>query len=279
MVPCSFSLYLTSTYIGIGVLTARFGFLPYTHSYQYILYIVSDIMTPDGTVALATVDVVKITQVQLAAQDSQLAHTTVERDSSSAADGTVTPAAAPTLAQPAVPDSLLVNPVDTPIKRDSSTLLPFTTLSRFRADTLNSMGREIQDHVVGPMPVEDFLEKFLPNPKDYDPSDFVSRFASASNAEVFNMQSITKEEDSYQPFVSDPCGNHDIEILNSLTTDYRHATLRSPIIVCEQFQTCRLEELFIIHVQCQAGRVRIRRRNIPWLRYLQIRSTHRIQVE
>ncbi|KAG1823059.1 hypothetical protein EV424DRAFT_1538710 [Suillus variegatus] len=212
-------------------------------------------MTPDGTVALATVDVVKITQVQLAAQDSQLAHTTVERDSSSAADGTVTPAAAPTLAQPAVPDSLLVNPVDTPIKRDSSTLLPFTTLSRFRADTLNSMGREIQDHVIGPMPVEDFLEKFLPNPKDYDPSDFVSRFASASNAEVFNMQSITKEEDSYQPFVSDPCGNHDIEILNSLTTDYRHATLRSPIIVCEQFQTCRLEELFIIHIQCQAGRV------------------------
>ncbi|KAG1767305.1 hypothetical protein EV702DRAFT_1050408 [Suillus placidus] len=63
------------------------------------------------------------------------------------------------------------------------------------------MGKEMQAHVVGPMSVENFLDEFLPNPEDYDTSDFASRFASASNAEVFNMQSIRKEEDAYEPFI------------------------------------------------------------------------------
>jgi hypothetical protein len=66
------------------------------------------------------------------------------------------------------------------------------------------MGKEMQEHVVGPMPVENFLDEFLPNPEGYDTSDFASRFASASNDEVFNLQSIRKEEESYKPFVSDP---------------------------------------------------------------------------
>ncbi|KAG1762982.1 hypothetical protein EDD22DRAFT_846735 [Suillus occidentalis] len=136
-----------------------------------------------GTVSPAAVDV-EIIPVQLAAQLTPATVGTLQGDSP-AADRNVTPAA----------------PLDTPIKRDSSTLLPFTTLTRCRIDTLNAMGKEMQEHVVGPMPVENFLDEFLPNPEGYDTSDFASRFASASNDEVFNLQSIRKEEESYKPFI------------------------------------------------------------------------------
>jgi hypothetical protein len=124
--------------------------------------------------------------------------TVVHPDSST---GIISPAAAPILEQPAVLASSL-SITDTPIKRESSTLLPFTTLSRCRVDTLNSMGKEMQDYIVGPMPVKDFIDKFLPNPGDYDISDFTSRFASASESNVFNLRSIQREQDVYQPFVS-----------------------------------------------------------------------------
>ncbi|KAG2107656.1 uncharacterized protein F5147DRAFT_774104 [Suillus discolor] len=75
------------------------------------------------------------------------------------------------------------------------------------------MGKGMQNYVVDPMPVENFLNKFLPNPEDYDTSDFASHFASASNAEVFDMQSIKKEEDSYDRFMS----NSALMIFRSLT--------------------------------------------------------------
>lgn len=180
------------------------------HTYTTV-HIISNIMllgldlggpTRDGSTTPA-VDV-EIIPVQLATQYLHVTPATsgiVQRDST--ADGTVTPPA-PIPAQPAMLDPpLATRPVDTPIKRNSSTLLPFTTLSRCRVDTLNSMGKEMQDYIVGPMPVKNFLDKFLPNPKDHDISDFTSRFASASDAVAFNMQSIKKEEDSYEPFVSD----------------------------------------------------------------------------
>jgi hypothetical protein len=75
-----------------------------------------------------------------------------------------TPAAQ--LMMPHVSDSqvphLSPSMVDTPIKQDSTTLLPFTTYTRCRVDTLNAMGREMKSHVVGPMPPEEFLRLFLP---------------------------------------------------------------------------------------------------------------------
>jgi len=74
----------------------------------------------------------------------------------------------------------------------------------------------MKDRVIGPMPVEDFLNKFLPNLKNYDPLDFTS----ASNAGVFDMQSIRKEEDTYEP------------VVDSLTADSHHMTIRSQIIIC-----------------------------------------------
>ncbi|KAG1802899.1 uncharacterized protein HD556DRAFT_1304139 [Suillus plorans] len=143
--------------------------------------------TRDGTTTPA-VDA-EIIPVQLATQDLHVTPATsgiVQQDST--AEGTVTPPA-PIPAQPAMLDPpLATHPVDTPIKQN--------------IDTLNSMGKEMQDYIVGPMPVKNFLDKFLPNPKDYDISDFTSRFASASDAAAFNVQSIKKEEDSYEPFIN-----------------------------------------------------------------------------
>ncbi|KAG0695099.1 hypothetical protein DFH29DRAFT_1005737 [Suillus ampliporus] len=159
-----------------------------------------DLRHPTGTVSPAAIINAEIIPVQLAVQPTPATIGTLQRDSP-AADRTVAPAVA-IQAQPATP---LASPIlDTPIKWDSSTLLPFTTLARCRIDTLNSMGKEMQAHVIGPMSVENFLDEFLPNPEDYDTSDFASHFASASNAEAFNMLSIRKEEDSYEPFMSDP---------------------------------------------------------------------------
>jgi hypothetical protein len=77
-----------------------------------------DLTTADGTVDV-------VIPVQLDMQNSQLAPDTPGRDSP-VAEGTVIPAAEPILSQPAAQDSRLI---DTPIKQDSSTLLPFTTLA------------------------------------------------------------------------------------------------------------------------------------------------------
>ncbi|KAG1797469.1 uncharacterized protein HD556DRAFT_1441030 [Suillus plorans] len=155
-----------------------------------------DLRHPTTGDGIAAVDA-EIIPAQFAAQGSQLTPATVQQDSS-AAEGNITPVLTLILAQPVALDSLATPIVNTPIKRDSSTRLPFTTLARCRVDTLNSMGKEMQNYVIGPMPVEKFLNKFLPNPEDYDTSDF----ASASNAEVFDMQSIKKEEDSYDRFIN-----------------------------------------------------------------------------
>jgi hypothetical protein len=91
--------------------------------------------------------------------------------------------------------------VDTPIKRNSSTMLPFTTLARCRDQTLNTMGREMKGHFVGPMPVKEFLEEFLPTSEipDYDTSSCSSTCPSGS---FRNVISVKNEEHAYIPFVS-----------------------------------------------------------------------------
>jgi hypothetical protein len=93
--------------------------------------------------------------------------------------------------------------VDTPIKQDSTTLLPFTTYTRCRVDTLNAMGREMKSHIVGPMPPEEFLRLFLPISQipHYDDSSFTSAF----NAGIFKSTiDAPDEQHAYKPFVSVP---------------------------------------------------------------------------
>ncbi|KAG0697712.1 hypothetical protein DFH29DRAFT_878517 [Suillus ampliporus] len=51
------------------------------------------------------------------------------------------------------------------------------------------MGKEMRDHIIGPMPVEEFLDEFLLNPSNHDPSDFTS----ASNAEINGIQPFTPQ--------------------------------------------------------------------------------------
>ncbi|KAG1779841.1 hypothetical protein EV702DRAFT_1043716 [Suillus placidus] len=91
--------------------------------------------------------------------------------------------------------------IDTPIKRDSSTMLPFTTLTRCRLETINAMGKEMKGYFVGPMPAGDFLQEFLPTSQipDYDPSSFTSAFAVGT----FNHTvSVRNEEHAYTPFIN-----------------------------------------------------------------------------
>lgn len=90
---------------------------------------------------------------------------------------------------------------DTPIKRDSSTMLPFTTLTRCRLETLNAMGKEMKGYFVGPMPVREFLQEFLPTSQipDYAPLSFTSAFTAGAFSDVI---SVRNEERAYTPFVS-----------------------------------------------------------------------------
>lgn len=93
--------------------------------------------------------------------------------------------------------------VDTPIKQDSTTMLPFTTYTRCWIDTLNAMGREMKSHIVGPMPPEEFLRMFLPISQipHYDDSSFTSAF----NAGIFKSTIAAPDEQrAYEPFVSVP---------------------------------------------------------------------------
>lgn len=89
-------------------------------------------------------------------------------------------------------------PLSTPVKQSSSTYVPFSTFSRVRHRTINTMGKEMRDHFVGPMPPKDFLSEFLPDSKipGYEAVEFVnpSPFQQTVNAET--------ELDAYKPFVS-----------------------------------------------------------------------------
>jgi hypothetical protein len=117
----------------------------------------------------------------------------------------------PSTAEPATPPQpvgegphhLDPDVVDTPIKRDSSTMVPFTTLTRCRLDTLNMMGKEMKGYFVGPMPVEEFLQEFFPTSQIpyYDPSSFTSAFAPDKFS---NVISAANEVAAYKPFVSIP---------------------------------------------------------------------------
>lgn len=87
---------------------------------------------------------------------------------------------------------------DTPVKRSCSTMQPYTTNTRCRDTTLNAMGNEIRGHLVGPMPVEQFLEEYLPPSMipDYQP------LTSFSNGAFESTLSAAHETKAYEPFVS-----------------------------------------------------------------------------
>ncbi|KAG2088560.1 uncharacterized protein F5147DRAFT_658678 [Suillus discolor] len=87
---------------------------------------------------------------------------------------------------------------DTPVKRSCSTMQPYTTNTRCRDTTLNAMGNEIRGHLVGPMPVEQFLEEFLPPSTipDYQP------LTSFSDGAFESTLSAAHETKAYEPFIN-----------------------------------------------------------------------------
>lgn len=60
------------------------------------------------------------------------------------------------------PDAPKLNIHDTPVKLTSSSTLPFTTHSKFRIDAHETLAQEMKDYLVGPMPIDSFLDDFFP---------------------------------------------------------------------------------------------------------------------
>jgi hypothetical protein len=69
----------------------------------------------------------------------------------------------PPSADPVTPSHVAsLHPLSTPIKMESSTTCPFTTNQKYCIESCNAMGEEIKKYLVGPMPVQQFLDDFFP---------------------------------------------------------------------------------------------------------------------
>ena len=96
------------------------------------------------------------------------------------------------------PNTTLPLPQSTPIKVDSSTVLPFTTHDKYRIETCTAMAAEIKKYLVGPMPIQQFLEDFFP----------ISQLPSLDDLPIFkaghyhDVLKVKLESDAYDPFVS-----------------------------------------------------------------------------
>jgi hypothetical protein len=82
----------------------------------------------------------------------------------------------------------------TPIKVGGSSLLPFTTTQIYRVGTVAALAREIKIYIIGPMPVADFLDVFLPS-KD-------RRSERLRTGAYNNTVGLSTELEMYDPFVS-----------------------------------------------------------------------------
>src|ERR1700683_3340355 len=66
-------------------------------------------------------------------------------------------------ADPVTPSHVAsLHPQSTPIQIKSSTTCPFTTNQKYHIESRNVMGEEIKKDLVGPMPVQQFLDDFFP---------------------------------------------------------------------------------------------------------------------
>jgi hypothetical protein len=86
-------------------------------------------------------------------------------------------------------------PQSTPIKADSSTVLPFTTHNKYRIETCTAMAAEIKKYLVGPMPVQEFLHSFFP----IEDHNLAQNFERGHYDDVVNVK---LENHAYNPFVS-----------------------------------------------------------------------------
>jgi len=91
----------------------------------------------------------------------------------------------------------------TPIRKSSQLERQFSTLTRYRDPTLNAIGEKMADCIVGPMPVTDFLDTFLP-------TSHIPCYQSTADGfreGAFHTCIHAKDElGMYEPFVSSPSG-------------------------------------------------------------------------
>ena len=85
----------------------------------------------------------------------------------------------------------------TPIKTSTATTLPYTTHQKFRIPSCTQMGNEMMHYIVGPMPVQTFLDEFLPLSK-------LRRLKKSTYKQNCYKTTIKAklETHAYQPFVS-----------------------------------------------------------------------------
>ena len=111
----------------------------------------------------------------------------------------VSPVAGPIPPGPGTPPGkILPNLQSTPVKIELSTTCPFTTNQKYRNESHTTMGKEIKKYLVGPMPVQEFLDDFFP----------VGQLSGLDGVPSFmpncyrDTVSAKKETKSYQHFVS-----------------------------------------------------------------------------
>ena len=86
----------------------------------------------------------------------------------------------------------------TPVKLKSSMTCPFTTNQKYRVESCTMMGEEMEKYLVGPMPIQQFLDDFF----------LLSKLPGLHKVHHFNpgcyhdTASAEKETDSYNHFMS-----------------------------------------------------------------------------
>lgn len=89
-------------------------------------------------------------------------------------------------------------PQSTPVKTGSSTTLPYSSTQKYRIDSCSALAKEVSPYLVGPMPVQDFLDDFFP--VDCLPHlDDVPAFNRGCYRRTVRVQNETL---AYEPFVS-----------------------------------------------------------------------------
>lgn len=128
------------------------------------------------------------------------------------------------------PNTTLPLPQSTPIKVDNSTVLPFTTHDKYRIETCTAMAAEIKKYLVGPMPIQQFLDSFFP----------ISQLPSLDDLPSFlpgHYDKVLKaklECDAYDPFVSH---NYLILLIVSLTTVFLEGGVK--LCICSRPCLCQ----------------------------------------
>lgn len=157
------------------------------------------------------------------------------------------PGVASTLLNPAPTTAVL--PQSTPIKTGVSTTFPFTTTQKFRIPSCTAMATEMKGYLVGPMPVQEFLDDFFPT-GELPGLDAVPVFTHDCYRRTVNAK---KETAAYKPFVS-PFDETTLGFLTSLVLQGPdNSEIHSQPQNCQFFFYSRSQPPFGFSVQDQTG--------------------------